>query len=406
MKFFQILIISLFCTVSMQAKTRKTVFVVLDGIPADVIERVSTPAIDAIARKGVYGRAFTGGEIGSYSETPTISAIGYTNMLTGTWMNKHNVHGNSDLEPNYNYWTLFRIAKEQPHPVTTAIYSSWTDNRTVLLGENKPETNYLAIDYVKDGYDLDTLQYPVQPDDLHIFEIDERISKEAAEGIRQDAPDMSWVYLWYTDDASHIAGNSEFFDEYVRKADNQVMRIWEAVQYREANFDEEWFVIITTDHGRTDSGYGHGGQSQRERTTWISTNQKVNRHFKTPSLAITDIAPSVCRFMNFHVPQPVLWEQDGVSFIGETDVCDLIVNATPDSFELSWKAYNPHMQLTVYAATSNQFKRGKKDGYIKLHRTLAGVQKYTIDRKRLAKSRFYKFVIVSPENHACYWVLE
>ena len=49
MKFFQILIISLFCTVSMQAKTRKTVFVVLDGIPADVIERVSTPGVEAHA---------------------------------------------------------------------------------------------------------------------------------------------------------------------------------------------------------------------------------------------------------------------------------------------------------------------------------------------------------------------
>ena len=71
---------------------------------------------------------------------------------------------------------------------------------------------------------------------------------------------MSWVYLWYTDDAGHIAGNGAFFDEYVRKADNQVARIWEAVKYREANFDEEWMVVVTTDHGRGENGHGHGGQ--------------------------------------------------------------------------------------------------------------------------------------------------
>ena len=140
--------IILFCSlslISMAAKTKKAVFIIVDGIPADMIERLNTPAIDEIASKGAYARAYTGGEIGSYSQTPTISAIGYTNLLTATWMNKHNVDGNSNLKPNYNYWTIFRIAKEQSKPYKTAIYSSWTDNRTVLLGEGKPETNLSLI---------------------------------------------------------------------------------------------------------------------------------------------------------------------------------------------------------------------------------------------------------------------
>ena len=148
-----------FCCIHLAAKNRKAVFVIVDGVPADQIERLHTPAIFDIASKGAYGRAYTGGEIGGYSQTPTISAIGYTNLLTATWFNKHNVGGNSNLKPNYNYWTLFRIAKEQPQPCKTAIYSSWTDNRTVLLGEGKEETNRLKIDIVKDGYDLDTIRY-------------------------------------------------------------------------------------------------------------------------------------------------------------------------------------------------------------------------------------------------------
>ena len=48
------------------APPRKAVFIILDGIPADVIERVPTPAIDAIAAAGGYARAHVGGELGGY----------------------------------------------------------------------------------------------------------------------------------------------------------------------------------------------------------------------------------------------------------------------------------------------------------------------------------------------------
>ena len=58
------------------AASPKVLFVVVDGIPADVIERVPTPTIDAIALVGGYGRATVGGPIGEPGETPTISAPG------------------------------------------------------------------------------------------------------------------------------------------------------------------------------------------------------------------------------------------------------------------------------------------------------------------------------------------
>ena len=404
-RIYYLLLVSLCCT-SLFAKTKKAVYIIIDGVPADQIERLHTPAIFDIASRGAYARAYTGGEIGGYSQTATISAIGYTNLLTATWFNKHNVGGNSDLKPNYNYWTIFRIAKEQPKDYKTAIYSSWTDNRTVLIGEGKKETNHLKIDYVKDGYDLDTIRFPKKEKDLHIFDIDEQISKDAAEGIRKDAPDLSWVYLWYTDDAGHIAGNGAFFDEYVRKADDQVARIWEAVKYREANFDEEWMIIVTTDHGRGENGHGHGGQSERERTTWISTNVPVNNHFKAGGLAITDIAPSICRYIGFEVPQAVLWEQDGMPFIGKTDIYDLQTLPYDNMVELSWKSYSGNVPVTVYATADNKFKEGGKDEWIKVAELPAGATEYTVDLQTLPSSKFYKFVVLSPGNHLNRWLLK
>ena len=402
---FYLLFISLLITQA-DAKTRKAVFIIVDGVPADQLERLNTPAIFNIASKGAYARAYTGGEVGAYTETTTISAPGYTNLLTATWAYKHNVRGNSNLKPNYNYWSPFRIAKEQKKNYKTGLFSSWADNRTVLVGEGKEETNNLQIDFIKDGYDNDSKRFPKQENDLHIFAIDELISKEAAYSIRNEAPDLSWVYLWYTDDAGHMYGNSDIFDEFVMKADNQVARIWEAVKYREANFDEEWMIVVTTDHGRTENGKSHGGQSIRERTTWISTNVKVNEHFNSEHLAIIDILPSIYKYMGFSIPNAVKWEQDGIPFIGKTDISNLSSKAVSDdnSVTLSWNAYTKDVPVEIYVSTTNNFKEGGIDEWLKIATVSNEQKEYKVDLNPLPASQLYKFVVKSPNNHLNRWV--
>ncbi|HBX47246.1 alkaline phosphatase family protein [Limibacterium fermenti] len=404
MKPFYYFILFSFLCFQLTAKDRKAVFIIIDGVPAYQIERLHTPAIFDIASKGAYGRAYTGGEIGWYSETATISAIGYTNLLTSTWSNKHDVNGNSNLKPNYNYWSLFRIAKEQPKVYKTAIYSSWSDNRTVLLGEGKPETNHLKINIAKDGYDQDAIHFPHKEKDLHIFDIDEKVSIEAAKSIREDAPDLSWVYLWYTDDAGHNEGNGAVFDEYVRKADKQIARIWESIKYRESHFDEEWMIVVTTDHGRTENGYSHGGQSSCERTTWISTNVPVNKYFRNENVAIIDIAPSICRFMGFSIPDPVLWEQDGIPFTGKVDICDMKTRTFDQTVWLYWNCLSKNAEVTIYAACDNKFKEGQQDEWIKLDVVRASKEKYQVDLNSLPSSKFYKFALVTPNNHLNRWL--
>jgi arylsulfatase A-like enzyme len=102
----------------------------------------------------------------------------------------------------------------------------------------------------------------------------------------------------------------------VRQADAQVGRIWDAVKQRQA-LGEDWMIVVTTDHGRDPvTGKGHGGQSVRERTTWIATNQpRLDARFTRGTPAIVDIAPSILQHLRIAVPAAVAKEMDGVSFL-------------------------------------------------------------------------------------------
>jgi predicted AlkP superfamily pyrophosphatase or phosphodiesterase len=295
---------------------RKAVFILLDGIPADVIERVSTPVLDEIAKAGGYTRAYVGGELGGRTETPTISAPGYMSLLTATWANKHNVRGNSNQSPNYAYWNLFRIVESVDSTMTTALFSTWLDNRTVLVGEGRPGAGAFRLDHTADGFERDTVAFPHDPASRYIQAIDERVATDAAEYIAAKGPDLSWVYLQHTDDVGHANGDGDAFGTAVQQADARVGRIWAAVKQRQA-LGEDWMIVVTTDHGRdARTGKGHGGQSARERATWIVTNHaRLDARFVRGTPAIVDIAPSILEHLGIAVPAAVAKEMDGVSFL-------------------------------------------------------------------------------------------
>ena len=294
----------------------KAVFVIVDGIPADVVERVPTPTIDAIAAVGGYGRATVGGPIGEPGETPTISAPGYMSLITGTWANKHNVYKNYGISPDYRYWNLFRLVRSEKPELQLAIFSTWTDNRKILLGEGLTEGGNWRFDMAVDGLEGDELRFPPRPLDAHIADIDNAVSREAARLIASEGPDLSWVYLQYTDNVAHKYGESIEFERAVVQMDERVNAIWLGVLARQEAHDEDWLVIVTTDHGRDAvTGRTHGAQSKRERTIWMATNsQRLTPDFyATPE--IVDIYPSIATHLGITIPKQVARHLDGASFI-------------------------------------------------------------------------------------------
>jgi predicted AlkP superfamily pyrophosphatase or phosphodiesterase len=309
------IILVLLCSLQLAtAQNKKVLFIIADGIPASELEKATKPGFDAIISKGAYLPCYVGGEKGGLTESPTISAVGYNSLLTGTWTNKHGVVDNAIKNPNYNYPTIFKVFKEAYPNKKIGVFSTWLDNRTKLVGDGLAQTNFLHVDYHRDGYELDTVQFPHDKKAFYIHLIDEKVVAQASQVIKDSAPDMSWIYLEYTDDMGHRYGKSPELDTAISMLDQQMQKIMQAVSYRENNFNEDWLVIITTDHGRDAlTGKNHGGQSDSERNTWLIMNKKPAK--EVVKTAIVDIFPTIATYLNIQLPIPVAQALEGVSLL-------------------------------------------------------------------------------------------
>jgi len=390
-----------------QPRARKVVFIIADGIPADVLEKANTPNIKQVIAAGTYLPAHVGGDLDTYTQTPTISAPGYMDLITGTWGYKHNVWDNAVKAPNYHYPNIFRLLKEARPTSKIGIFSTWLDNRTKLVGEGLPAAGKLKFDYTADGYELDTVAFPHDKPSLYTHNIDEKVVAEAAQCLQTKGPDLSWVYLEYTDDMGHRYGDSEQQQRAVGYVDAQVAKLWAALQYRTQHYPEDWLLVLTTDHGRdAATGRHHGGQSARERATWLVLSAKeTNPYARRTPVAIVDVLPTIARFLQLPLAPATQRELDGVPLVGPVSLAQPHIEASSDSLRLNWVALgSKNEKVKIWATSTNNFKTGGPDNY-----TLLGT--VPVARQRAAFSRtaypaaFYKIVLEGAHNTLNCWLM-
>ncbi|MCS3870180.1 hypothetical protein J3D55_003096 [Chryseobacterium ginsenosidimutans] len=233
------------------AQTKKVLFIGIDGCRADVMMSSNTPNIHTLANQSIYS-------LDGLCAATTWSGNGWSTMLTGVWHTKHNVQDNNFTNPNYVNYPDFMTRAETYNPnLRTISLVNWAPINDQIVQNADVQTNL--------GSDL-------------------AVKNAAVTALQSDNPDILFVDFDDVDHAGHSYGFSSSVPQYVasmQTTDAYIGEIVAAMKNRATYNNEDWLVVLTTDHGAVDNGHGGGNLSERNIFTIYSnptfTPQQISK---------------------------------------------------------------------------------------------------------------------------------
>ena len=218
--------------------TKKVLLIGIDGCRADALELANTPTIDNLIANGVYSPDALNDDI-------TISGPGWSAILCGVWSNKHLSVDNSFVGTDYtNYPPLFKRIEDFDNNLHTVSICNWN-----------PINDYIVQNYA--DYKLNVSS-------------DADVSSEAVNYLSSNDPDFMFLHFDDVDHAGHADGFSPNVSQYISAiegVDAYISPIMQSISQRPNYANEDWLILITTDHGGL--GTSHGGNSIEEQNVFV-----------------------------------------------------------------------------------------------------------------------------------------
>lgn len=243
--------VALVCSVSLfaahaTAGEPKVLTIGIDGLRRDAFVAAKTPHLDSLADNGTLclETRVTSDDV---TDSDTVSGPGWTTFLTGVWADRHGVLDNSFKGRDAKAAPHgFALAKQVKPNLRTASYLCWTPLRT----------------HVTTDADIDVVVTPGKNATASTVwtEADQALAWSAIPVLKNDNADWTFIYFGSTDETGHSYGFHPSVPPYVaaiENVDRMVGELLEAVKQREAYADEDWLILVSTDHGG--EGTGHGG---------------------------------------------------------------------------------------------------------------------------------------------------
>lgn len=233
------------------AQTKKVLFIGIDGCRADVMMSTPTPNIQNLISQSIYS-------IDGLCAATTWSGNGWSTMLTGVWHTKHNVQDNNFTSPNYVNYPDFLTRAETYNPALRTIsLAHWSPINDKIIKTADVKTN-LSTDLA--------------------------VKNAAVNALQNDNPDILFVDFDDVDHAGHSYGFSSTVSQYVnsiKTTDTYIGEIVAAMKNRPSYSNEDWLVVLTTDHGAIESSHGGGNLTERNIFTVYSnpgfTPQQISK---------------------------------------------------------------------------------------------------------------------------------
>ncbi len=260
----------------MTSRPEPTLLLSIDGVAPRFVTPATMPNLIDLARRG--GACWSATTV-----TPSLTLPAHASLLRGVGPDAHGLIDNTPKAPATAAPSL--LAKARDAGRTTATVYPWTAMDSLLEPSATDERTVYDS-----GYD---------PAD------DARVVDRAATLLAERRFDLVFVYLVAADLAGHRSGwGSASYREALQQLDGQLGRLLDAAG-AEAN------VVVTTDHGGTDTDHGAGGPLDLETFVAIGGPRVAGGSWWDGS-SILDIAPTVCDLLGVE-PHP---EWQGRSMLG------------------------------------------------------------------------------------------
>ena len=233
----------------------KVLVVAIDGVRPDALAAASTPTLDALIAAGSYSDS-------AHGEDLTFSAPNWSTILHGVHRDKHLSLDNEYPETNLESWPDFFTHLERHNP-------DWITYRVMTWKE--------AHDGQPTGADFAIFRdYQEQGDDVGSDDIVRLLAGTHPD--YPDDPDAIFIFYSDTDVAGHEYGfhpDSSGYLAAIEKVDGQLGRIVAALEARSPLAEEDWLVIVTSDHGGDLEGTHSGGTPEKRTVPFIVSGPSV-----------------------------------------------------------------------------------------------------------------------------------
>jgi len=251
-------------------KVRKVLIIGIDGTVWAGLTPTIAPTISKMITESYYAS-------NSRVENRTVSANGWSALLTGVGVAKHKATANTFTGTNFtDYPSIFKYIKDKYPTLRTSSITSWT-----------PINKFIISDDDITGSKNARNTPPAPEDETPNYLEDSDIETAAITELQN--PDIGVLYVHFddVDAAGHNSGFSPANPKYaaaITTADTRVQHILEALTSRPTYADEDWLIVLGTDHGgtyiptsgTTGPGTGtHGGPSNEERNSFIILNNPI-----------------------------------------------------------------------------------------------------------------------------------
>ncbi|MFI0811268.1 alkaline phosphatase family protein [Streptomyces echinatus] len=266
------------------ARTPKVLVIGLDGALLSRIKDADAPNLDALTAAGLTAPS----SIYANPLAPTLSGPGWSTIITGVWPDKHNVKDNNFTGARFTQYPDFLTRAETARPaLSTYAVASWNPiTDTVFSAKVDTRVSTPGAEY------------------------DTGTTSRAVARLRDGDPDAVFVHLDNIDHAGHSYGaaSPQYLDA-IHGADAQVGQIVAAVKARPTYSAEDWLIMVTADHGHTDTG-GHGGSTLQERQTFlIATGPTLAPGSVRYDVKMPDVAASALAHLGIAIDPA--WDLDG-----------------------------------------------------------------------------------------------